>query len=106
MNKKQLYPNVRLIFGFANGCPWCDRFKQRTLPMVQSLGLNHQILTKKEHLDVYKADDYGYPLIVFADRKGAPLVSHGGYLTLPELMAKMEEVYKKFYPGESPNGNR
>ena len=104
MNKR-LYPKVKIILGFAQGCPWCDRFKQRTLPMIESIGLDIQKISKKEHLDMYKADDYGYPLIVFANEKGYPLVSHGGYLTLPEFMSKLDAVYKKFFPGEKPNEN-
>lgn len=100
-----LYPKVRIILGFAKGCHWCDRFKQKTLPMIKALKLHTQEITNEQHLKAYNADHYGFPLIVFCNEKGYPLVSHGGYLTLPEFMQKLEAVYEKFFPGEDPNAN-
>lgn len=98
-----LYPKIRVIFGMAEGCPWCDRLKTRTLPMFKSLSIRYQIVTNEDHLEAYGANEHGYPLIVIADAKGYPLKAHGGYLTLPELMALIDEVYTDKFPGASPN---
>lgn len=101
-----LYPELRLVFGFAEGCHWCDRFKEQTLPMIKALKIRYQILTEEKHLLAYKADDYGYPLIVICRADGNPLKYHGGFLTLAELMKKIDKIYDKYYPNGNKNPNR
>jgi thioredoxin-related protein len=97
-NEHKLYPDVKLIFGFANGCHWCDKFKKDTMPMIKGMGLRHQIITNEQHLLAYGAAEYGFPLIVVCDTKGNPLHTHGGYVLLSELLKMVNGVYDKHFP--------
>lgn len=99
-----LFPKIRLVIGTIEGCPWCDKFKRETFPMVKSLGIRYQIIKEQAHLDAYEADRYGLPLIVICDSKGFPLKTHGGFLMLSELMEMINDVYDEKFPGEDKNG--
>lgn len=98
-----LFPNLRIVLGFMDGCYWCQRFKETTLPMVKALGIRYQIITEDAHLSRYNAEEYGFPLVVIADKKGYPLYTHGGYLTLEELMQLLNETHDQYFKYHEKN---
>lgn len=99
----QLFPDVKIIFGFADGCHWCDRFKRDTLPMVRGLGLRYQVITEDKHLEKYDAGRYGFPFIAVCDSKGYPLKKHGGHMLISELLEFIGEVYDEHFPDNQRN---
>lgn len=69
--------------------------------MVRALNLRYQILMEFEQMAKYGADDHGYPFTAICDSAGYPIEKIGHFMSVGELMDKIQEVVKSINNGES-----